>query len=451
MIGAFRLTTLGANRGATAPAWILRYYGAGADNNGGTSSSFADGLGNYYMMIATTSTTLIGTQDVLVAKIDAAGTVLWKTRIGKSVSTYLARGLVVVDGYVHAMLFQSNNSQVTFVVMDTSTGSVQTTQYITTINSYSVTTMGATSNSGLHLTKNSTAVGFTVTANNVASTSFCYTGSFIFNGVSYTNGTTGHGSNQTGSVETPWGSVVNANGAFAKVYVASGFVFISYNSLSTTSDSRYLNTIGSLADMCGSNDSTVGCNMTLLSTSTNPVVTKLNTDSWSYTSKSLISSAGSCSSGKVYTSADNTTTYATIIFNGTSRAFYLVKFDASLNIVWQLKISNSLTTVIPGMTSLTADADSVYVNCNFNFSTGGGSQGVDSMTFKLPADGSKTGTYTMGGSTWTIANTTEISASNFTFTVTTLSTTDAGSIGFSIQNPFLSNSTNGLTAAVTTV
>jgi hypothetical protein len=449
MIGAFRLTTLGKS---TTPAWILRYYGSGADNAAGISSSCTDGLGNYYMMITTTSVTLIGTQDVLVVKVNAAGTVLWKTRIGKSASTYAPRGLVFSQGYVHAMIFQSNAQQVTLVALDASTGNVLASQYITTINSYNVTVMGNTSNSGLHLIKNSNSIGFTVTANTIAATSFCYTGSFTFNGSTYTNNTTGHGSNQTAYIETPWGSVFNANGYFAKVYVASSYVFISSNlTSSATSDTRYLNTIGSLADMCGSNESTSGCDLTFLSTSTNPVVTKLNTSSWSYTSKSLISSAGTCSAGRIYTSPDNSTTYMTMVFPGTVRAFYLVKLDASLNIVWQLKFSNSLTTVIPAMTSLTADTDSVYINSNFNFGAGGGIQGVDSVTFKLPADGSKIGAFTVGGSTWTIATTTDITTSNFTFTVTTLGSTDTGSLGFSTNNPFLSNSTNGLTTAITTV
>jgi hypothetical protein len=100
-------------------------------------------------------------------------------------------------------------------------------------------------------------------------------------------------------------------------------------------------------------------------------------------------------SGICGVSADNLGNSYYLIRNNSTSAGTVVKFSSSGTVLWQRQITTSLGSISYFLNVLDCDATSFYFGGNINF--------VNGFVAKLPNDGSKTGTYSIGGETWTIA------------------------------------------------
>lgn len=125
--------------------------------------------------------------------------------------------------------------------------------------------------------------------------------------------------------------------------------------------------------------------------------------------------------------------------------FVIAKYNSSGVIQWQRTlIVNGNTNMLPGFDGITSNGtDAIYV-------TGSGANSpTNSVIAKLPSDGSKTGTYVVGGVSYVYA------ASSFTDQASSMSVTtssiNSSSSFYTEGTPTLTTSATALTSAVTTL
>lgn len=128
------------------------------------------------------------------------------------------------------------------------------------------------------------------------------------------------------------------------------------------------------------------------------------------------------------------------IYDGTSYVTAIAKYDSSGNIQWQRKLTSSV-----GGTLTSNFGGSIFIDNLGNVCVSGYLNGTDgigrSMVLKLPNDGSKTGTYTLGGITVAYA------ASSYTDVATTYTSTATTQTS---TTPSLTDAATTLTESTTT-
>lgn len=453
MIGAFRLNTL-ASSGGASPAWILRYYGSGSE---ALSCACADTAGNYYTALLTLSPTQISTTgDIMVVKINAAGAIQWQRRLGLTATAPQPKGIVLDDyGNVHVS-YSMASSAIFLTAINASTGAVITSTTISAIGGQTTVNAGTTEN-GLYWLSSLSSLSITANAGTVAANSFAAVGILPYNNSTSTYTIAGlsfMASNYASYNETAWtGMLYNSTTTYSKAFMMSSFPTLT-NSNSGSVTTRYLTGVNAISSVHmtpaipggGSDYNTTmvnagspsGIAVTKINFALNATISKLST--------SVLSTGA-----KVFTNDASTETYLLASNGTTPRALYLFKFDGALNQVWQLKIACSTLSTLAGTpNNIIVKGDSLYASFYFNFSTQGGNQSTDLVTFKLPTDGSKTGTYTVSSTSWTISTSTDVTWSNNTVTFNTLALTESTNSA-TTSTPALTNNTNGLSNVLVTV
>jgi len=132
------------------------------------------------------------------------------------------------------------------------------------------------------------------------------------------------------------------------------------------------------------------------------------------------------SSGNTYICYSNT-------YSASLEQWYLTKLNSSGSVVWSNVLRQTATTNNSGLVinSITTDnKGSIYLGGSTYVGSG---STYYSYYAKLPADGSKTGTYTFGSSTISYSPSSESSSSQ-AYTINSVATSSGGSISFSSGN-----------------
>jgi hypothetical protein len=126
-------------------------------------------------------------------------------------------------------------------------------------------------------------------------------------------------------------------------------------------------------------------------------------------------------------------------------AMFVAKFDSSGTLQYRRTITAASEPIFPQGPSATT-ATSLFINGQHLFST------ADNVLFKMPLDGSKTGTYSLNGKNFTYAANTSITVATTPSATLSTSTLTTGSTAGS-SNDFTSytTNTNSLTNYLTTL
>jgi len=430
-IGSFRLNTLSAVGAAASSGWILQYNGSGSDTYTFIDQIAIDSSGNVYFVFGSTSPTLVGaTRDAILVKTSSSGTVQAITRF--NVNTNEIPYCVSVSGS-DIIVGTQNGSAIQYYQFAAST--LTRTQTFRIINSSSSPIRGIPSDGAGNFYfgyDNSSLVASTRVGYIIKATTSGITWSRQFSNTTYANELVWHTSYSSASSIVI--SLVSVNSLlYVQRYDSTGTAVSTYR-LSGTSPAGPRNHTrpGLTTSFFIVGDAGAG----------NTSVTKISTSdtiSWSlYASGYNNRGSATDSSGNIYV--------ATV--DATPAVSYITKFDTNGNITWQRNISvsggGSSGSSVMGINCTDTD---IYLQW-YLFTSGG-----DDVTFvmKLPADGSKTGTYTNGSYSITIG-TSSVSWTSTGFTWATASPYTLSTVTTSIlSNPATPNTTSGLTATLTTI
>lgn len=445
-LGSFRLNTIARAAGALAETyWLLSYNGTGEESIQGISNGLitTDSSGNVYFGLSTTNATLIGTQDTLIVKLNSGGAFQNVLRINNQTSGS-DRVVTAISSGSNVYVGSWNSATVTSNYFHTLTDSLGLSSTYRLNNSGgSATTAG-----GLRsVWTNGTDLFYAWPQGSTnASTSVGYIASSNLSGtVSWTRQFS-----NTGFVET----VYNTEYDGTNVYVATqnsttNPVVLSYTAAGASSWQRALTgtgvpnqniniqTITGLSIMyLGGSRAGSGASITKIDS-----VVGGGTLAWSR----LAATGGNF--GAI--TLDDKTSAASNIYqinyiSGTSQA--ITKFNSSGTILWQRSIAVTGGSVdVWEIKQINATPTAIYILLLIS------ALNTFPVLLKLPADGSKTGSYVVGSFTITWASTTVSystpswtwgSATTFTLSTPTAATQTATTA---------TTSTSGLTATTVSI
>ena len=154
-------------------------------------------------------------------------------------------------------------------------------------------------------------------------------------------------------------------------------------------------------------------------TYTKSILTKLNSSGVEQWSRSIGFSAYSFSAGSLSIDKNSTYLYISGLGNETTQKVYVVKYDLSGTKQWARSIGQ--TTNPFNSSFVTAGTNAYFLAANETISSL-----TKTVIASLPADGTKTGTYTVGGQSYIYASAT-LTETSTSFTATSFTTTKATS------------------------
>ena len=388
-IGAFKLNSISAAAGT--PAFVDSYWFAKTGGGNEESRTFiaTDSNSNVYTIFQTNSSTLIGTNDVYVNKRNSEGSIQWSRRIGRSGYTYQPRGITVDSSGNVFLTIVSTTEKFTFVFKLDSSGTVSSSLRINGDNSF-------TKLYNANSTGNQIKVGSTYAY--LASASGTDPDSNADDKISLI-------AINKSTLEPVWtrrfGDTSNNDYLYDLHVDASENVYLlwwnpsenkhrfgKWDSSGNNTFIRRLNYSGSIeqfsnikTDSSGNiyiagRESSVGTSW----------LTKISSDgaTVSYT-KTISSSDSQMGSYALYVDSSNNVYWLFGLAGGTGRG--MIKFNSSGTVQWQRRIV--LSTSTNQWIDLAGNDYSVQWISNVNFTS------RDSVIFKTPLDGTKTGTYTL--------------------------------------------------------
>jgi hypothetical protein len=436
-MSGFLNSMVGATYAAPVPPetyWFGHTQGGGADDN---PRSYIDADSNVYGIIETSSATLIGNRDIYVWKRDSDGTVQWSRRIGQSNKSF-TNGGITADSTGNAYIFFYTSSYLeTYVIKINTSGDISWAKQVRGTRTTDFQTFGAgntliaTDNTNVHI------IGYSGNDNpnyqNEIITIACSDGSHVR-------------SRQL----TPFGGSAAANSRHSGIHCDSSgnlyavhgegvdCVLAKYNSSGTIQWKKNFDVTG------------LDRVQNMVVDSSGSIYVNYDTDSLSCISK--ISSDGATVNW-TKTSSDNTigghiATDGTNVywFNNTgltNGGWMITKFNSSGTSQWQRQIyaasgSNAYRYCAANAYAFVGSARQTYTN-------------TDAVQFKIPLDGTKTGTYTLGGKDFTYTSNTLTIGTEVTPTTSTSSASTGTGSGASTDYTAYSTNTTALTYNLVTL
>lgn len=429
-IGAFKLNSISA--AASAPAFVDTYWFAHAQGSAVEDRPYVyvDTNSNVYAMIQTGSTTLIGGRDIYVWKRNAEGTVQWTRRIGDTTpKSFTAYGITADSTGNAYILFGTTNYEVYCQKIDTS-GSITYSKQVKGSNTY----YSIFGNSNTNIATDGTYVHINgYQGNSTYDQSVVTLNCSDLTHVRCRQLTAGTGETAVSGI---W--VDTSGNYFTQMGDGLETIFAKYNSSGTLQWQKNFDAT-SLDRMYG-----------IVTDSSGNIYMNYNTSSYSCLSK--ISSDGSTVNW-TKTSDDNTTgghiaTDGTNIYwvnntGYTNGGWSITKFNSSGTTQWQRQIYAA--SGANAYRYCWANAYAVVVGARQTFTNN------DGVQFKIPLDGTKTGTYSLGGKNFTYTSMSLTLGTAVTPTTSTSSATTGTSAGSSTNYSSYTSNTTALTYNLVTL
>jgi hypothetical protein len=415
MFGIARLNTLSKN-GTETPFWILSYSKTGTAGNI-IKSITTDNEGNVITGWGLSDTTLVGSiQDAALIKFNKFGVHQWTRRVNPMGTT--SRGIYATTSSagLHYLYVQGNY---------TDTASLQYS------NLYAVNSTGTFQSyiSLNHIANQGNAQAMFNYADNIYYSTILGTAGITFTtstGVihkSSLGGTVAWARQLTNTGINEYSSDIVADGSYVITAIpnAGTTVIIAYNDAGTL---QYQRTIASteIRKIAACSNATLGQYYFCLGQNAAGTIIYLLSISPSGTlptSAKQWTAGGYQSQVSLWVDAPGEYVY-TLNTDTAGSVANIQKFDTlNLGTTWQRNIT--FTSINAGQTraiSITGDSDSLYIGVEIQLTA---SNETKSLLFKIPQDGTKTGTYTVDGVSITYASAT-ITITSFTTTFTTATT-----------------------------
>jgi hypothetical protein len=442
-IGSFKLNSISAAAGA--PAFVDSYWFAKTGGSGEESRTFiaTDSNSNVYSIFQTNSSTLIGSNDVYVNKRNSEGSIQWSRRIGRSGYNYQPRGITVDSSGNVFLTIVSTTEKFTFVFKLDSSGAVSNSLRINGDNSF--TKLYNAGSQGNQI--------------KVGSTYAYLAGASGTDPDSNTDDKISLIAINKSTLEPVWtrrfGDTSNNDyvydlhiDASENVYLLwwnpseNKFRFGKWDSSGNNTFIRRLNYSGSIENFSNIKTDSSGNIYITGRESAVPCgwLTKISSDgaTVSYT-KTLNGSDIQLGGYSLYVDSSDNVYWLFGLSGGTGRG--MIKFNSSGTVQWQRRI------VVTGQTNqwidLAGNDYSVQWISNLTFTD------RDSVVFKIPLDGTKTGTYTLDGRSF-VYDSMSLTLSTITFTTVSDVPTIGTGLSGSAAVTYTTNTTE-LTSALVSI
>lgn len=429
-IGAASSRGFGLFGGAadTGPYWIGQAYSGVEDVGGGVA---ADASGNVYLSGYTKPGA--GNENMLLMKLNSTGSVQWQRTLSGTGSdiAYVVKYDAAGDVYIGGNALIGANACVELAKYDSS-GALVWQRYLTNASFTTNKTLALDASGSLYVACISGTSGIVI---KVSSAGSILWQTSLTNGTSF--GPTGIDVDASGNV------AVAATSSSGATYIMAAVLL---NSSGVVQWQRLL-----------TNTSTVEAGGCAIDTSGNVYISgSASNGSVFYGVTAKYNSSGTLQWQRKVGSATNNIHWLSLALDPERNVYVagydtytypddkamFAKYDQYGNLLLQRSVSSSTVDAFVGITAPTGTA--VYLN---GYSAARGT--ADLLFAKLPKNGSLTGTYSVGGYSFTYAATTVTEAAGTYTDAAGSFTSSAGA--FTIASSSLTSATSGLSSAVTTI